>query len=418
MKSNLKKIPKSFHWALVAFFSFIFIQSYINKGLDGSGDGITPEVSFEGVPYVKEAWEVIEKRYFEDITFEKSQEISEGAIAGMMSSFDRYSRFVPPTKSQIEWENTEGSFGGIGVTIAPYGKFLQVVSVVKDGPAYKSKIKNGDIIISADGVSFDSLSYEESVSFVRGPIGKAVRLEVIDSTTAETVEVSITREVVVVPSIGNDEKVNEETYLIQLLQFNKNTPSLMRQEIQKLINEDIENLILDLRGNPGGELYSCLEIVDMFLEEGVIVKIKFRDEEKVFSAKTGDIAEDLNLVVIVDEYSASASEIFAGAIQDHERGLIIGNTTFGKGLVQHGETLESGGSIIITTAVYLTPNGNQVNGNGIIPDLKIETSVDESVVTLLNQIEELQNEISILRSDIRDRIGDLMLEKAIGEIEK
>ncbi len=418
MKSNLKKIPKSFHWALVAFFSFIFIQSYINKGLDGSGDGITPEVSFEGVPYVKEAWEVIEKRYFEDITFEKSQEISEGAIAGMMSSFDRYSRFVPPTKSQIEWENTEGSFGGIGVTIAPYGKFLQVVSVVKDGPAYKSKIKNGDIIISADGVSFDSLSYEESVSFVRGPIGKAVRLEVIDSTTAETVEVSITREVVVVPSIGNVEKVNEETYLIQLLQFNKNTPSLMRQEIQKLINEDIENLILDLRGNPGGELYSCLEIVDMFLEEGVIVKIKFRDEEKVFSAKTGDIAEDLNLVVIVDEYSASASEIFAGAIQDHERGLIIGNTTFGKGLVQHGETLESGGSIIITTAVYLTPNGNQVNGNGIIPDLKIETSVDESVVTLLNQIEELQNEISILRSDIRDRIGDLMLEKAIGEIEK
>jgi len=418
MKSNLKKIPKSFHWALVAFFSFIFIQSYINKGLDGSGDGITPEVSFEGVPYVKEAWEVIEKRYFEDITFEKSQEISEGAIAGMMSSFDRYSRFVPPTKSQIEWENTEGSFGGIGVTIAPYGKFLQVVSVVKDGPAYKSKIKNGDIIISADGVSFDSLSYEESVSFVRGPIGKAVRLEVIDSTTAETVEVSITREVVVVPSIGNDEKVNEETYLIQLLQFNKNTPSLMRQEIQKLINEDIENLILDLRGNPGGELYSCLEIVDMFLEEGVIVKIKFRDEEKVFSAKTGDIAEDLNLVVIVDEYSASASEIFAGAIQDHERGVIVGNTTFGKGLVQHGETLESGGSIIITTAVYLTPNGNQVNGNGIIPDLKIETSVDESVVTLLNQIEELQNEISILRSDIRDRIGDLMLEKAIGEIEK
>ena len=418
MKSNLKKIPKSFHWALVAFFSFIFIQSYINKGLDGSGDGITPEVSFEGVPYVKEAWEVIEKRYFEDITFEKSQEISEGAIAGMMSSFDRYSRFVPPTKSQIEWENTEGSFGGIGVTIAPYGKFLQVVSVVKDGPAYKSKIKNGDIIISADGVSFDSLSYEESVSFVRGPIGKAVRLEVIDSTTAETVEVSITREVVVVPSIGNVEKVNEETYLIQLLQFNKNTPSLMRQEIQKLINEDIENLILDLRGNPGGELYSCLEIVDMFLEEGVIVKIKFRDEEKVFSAKTGDIAEDLNLVVIVDEYSASASEIFAGAIQDHERGLIIGNTTFGKGLVQHGETLESGGSIIITTAVYLTPNGNQVNGNGIIPDLKIETSDDKSVVTLLNQIEELQNEISILRSDIRDRIGDLMLEKAIGEIEK
>jgi len=192
----------------------------------------------------------------------------------------------------------------------------------------------------------------------------------------------------------------------------------MRQEIQKLINEDIENLILDLRGNPGGELYSCLEIVDMFLEEGVIVKIKFRDEEKVFSAKTGGIAEDLNLVVIVDEYSASASEIFAGAIQDHERGLVIGNTTFGKGLVQHGETLESGGSIIITTAVYLTPNGNQVNGNGIIPDLKIETSDDKSVVTLLNQIEELQNEISILRSNIRDRIGDLMLEKAIGEIEK
>ena len=110
--------------------------------------------------------------------------------------------------------------------------------MVKDGPAYKSKIKNGDIIISADGVSFDSLSYEESVSFVRGPIGKAVRLEVIDSTTAETVEVSITREVVVVPSIGNVEKVNEETYLIQLLQFNKNTPSLMRKEIQKLINED------------------------------------------------------------------------------------------------------------------------------------------------------------------------------------
>ncbi len=419
MKNNSKNTKKNFLSKAIWVVLFFFIYRYAGFPVSDSGPKDAGDVPlFQGVPYVKEAWEVIERRYFEDITSEKSQEISEGAIAGMMASFDRYSRFVPPMKSQIEWENTEGSFGGIGVTIAPYGKFLQVVSVVKDGPAYKSKVKNGDIIISADGISFESLGYEESVSLVRGPIGESVQLEIIDSTTAETLEVSIKREVVVVPSIGNVEKVNEKTYLIQVLQFNKNTPTLLRQEIQNLINENVENLILDLRGNPGGELYSCLEIVDMFLEEGVIVKIKFRDEEKVFSAKPGDIAEDLNLVVIVDEYSASASEIFAGAMQDHQRALVIGNTTFGKGLVQHGETLENGGSIIITTAVYLTPNGNQVNGNGIVPDLKIETSTDEDILALLEKVEELQNEISILRSSIRDRIGDLMLEKAIGEIGK
>ena len=400
-------------------FSCLFLVILIEGYQDDSGNIHDPLVSFEGASYVEEAWGVIEKRYFEDISLEKSQEISEGAIAGMMSSFDRYSRFVPPVKSQIQWENTEGTFGGIGVTIAPYGKFLQVVAVVRDGPAYKSEIKNGDIIISADGVSFESLNgYEEAVSLVRGPIGEVVELEIIDSTTAETINISVVREIVVVPSVGDIEKINEKTYMIQLLQFNKNTPSLLKKEIQVLLNNGIENLILDLRGNPGGELYSCLEIVDMFLKDGVIVKIKFKEEEKVFSAKKGGIAESVNLVVIVDEYSASASEIFAGAIQDHDRGLVIGNTTFGKGLVQHGETLKNGGSIIITTAVYLTPNGHQVNGNGITPDLKIETSDDKDILVLLDEIEKLQNEISILRSSIRDRIGDLMLERAIEEIKK
>jgi len=421
MKNNLKKTLTIVQFFLAVFLVFIALETYdesnVNE-LPGTKDVNAPASSFEGVSYMEEAWKVIEDRYFEDLNEEKKREITENAISGMMSSFDRYSRFVPPTKSKIEWENTEGEFGGIGVTIAPYGKFLQVVSVVKGGPAYKSEIKNGDIIISADGNSFEDSSYEESVSYVRGPIGKAVQLEIIDSTTAETINVSVVREIVVVPSIGKVEKINDKTYFIELLQFNKNTPSLLKQELISVIDKGAESLILDLRGNPGGELYSCLEIVDLFLDKGLIVSIKFKNDERSFSAKSGGVGEDLNLIVLVDEYSASASEIFAGAVQDHKRGLIVGNRTFGKGLVQHGENLDSGGSVIITTAVYLTPNGHQVNGNGINPDFEISSSDDEKVIQILAEIENLQVQISALRTDIRDRIGDLMLEKAIEEIEK
>lgn len=421
MKNNLKKTLTIVQFFLAVFLVFIALETYdesnVNE-LPGTKDLNAPASSFEGVSYMEEAWKVIEDRYFEDLNEEKKREITENAISGMMSSFDRYSRFVPPTKSKIEWENTEGEFGGIGVTIAPYGKFLQVVSVVKGGPAYKSEIKNGDIIISADGNSFEDSSYEESVSYVRGPIGKAVQLEIIDSTTAETINVSVVREIVVVPSIGKVEKINDKTYFIELLQFNKNTPSLLKQELISVIDKGAESLILDLRGNPGGELYSCLEIVDLFLDKGLIVSIKFKNDERSFSAKSGGVGEDLNLIVLVDEYSASASEIFAGAVQDHKRGLIVGNRTFGKGLVQHGENLDSGGSVIITTAVYLTPNGHQVNGNGINPDFEISSSDDEKVIQILAEIENLQVQISALRTDIRDRIGDLMLEKAIEEIEK
>lgn len=421
MKNNLKKTLTIVQFFLAVFLVFIALETYdesnVNE-LPGTKDVNAPASSFEGVSYMEEAWKVIEDRYFEDLNEEKKREITENAISGMMSSFDRYSRFVPPTKSKIEWENTEGEFGGIGVTIAPYGKFLQVVSVVKGGPAYKSEIKNGDIIISADGNSFEDSSYEESVSYVRGPIGKAVQLEIIDSTTAETINVSVVREIVVVPSIGKVEKINDKTYFIELLQFNKNTPSLLKQELISVIDKGAESLILDLRGNPGGELYSCLEIVDLFLDKGLIVSIKFKNDERSFSAKSGGVGEDLNLIVLVDEYSASASEIFAGAVQDHKRGLIVGNRTFGKGLVQHGENLDSGGSVIITTAVYLTPNGHQVNGNGINPDFEISSSDDEKVIQILAEIESLQVQISALRTDIRDRIGDLMLEKAIEEIEK
>ena len=421
MKNNLKKTLTIVQFFLAVFLVFIALETYdesnVNE-LPGTKDVNAPASSFEGVSYMEEAWKVIEDRYFEDLNEEKKREITENAISGMMSSFDRYSRFVPPTNSNIEWENTEGEFGGIGVTIAPYGKFLQVVSVVKGGPAYKSEIKNGDIIISADGNSFEDSSYEESVSYVRGPIGKAVQLEIIDSTTAETINVSVVREIVVVPSIGKVEKINDKTYFIELLQFNKNTPSLLKQELISVIDKGAESLILDLRGNPGGELYSCLEIVDLFLDKGLIVSIKFKNDERSFSAKSGGVGEDLNLIVLVDEYSASASEIFAGAVQDHKRGLIVGNRTFGKGLVQHGENLDSGGSVIITTAVYLTPNGHQVNGNGINPDFEISSSDDEKVIQILAEIESLQVQISALRTDIRDRIGDLMLEKAIEEIEK
>ena len=421
MKNNLKKTLTIIQFFLAVFLVFIVLETYDESSVNESPatkDVNASASSFEGVSYMEEAWKVVEDRYFEDLNEEKKREITENAISGMMSSFDRYSRFVPPTESKIQWENTEGELGGIGVTIAPYGKFLQVVSVVKGGPAYKSEIKNGDIIISADGNSFENSSYEESVSYVRGPIGKAVQLEVIDSTTAETLNVSVVREIVVVPSIGKVEQLNDKTYFIELLQFNKNTPSLLKQELISAIDKGAESLILDLRGNPGGELYSCLEIVDLFLDEGLIVSIKFKNDEKSFSAKPGDIGEDLSLVVLVDGYSASASEIFAGAIQDHERGLIVGNRTFGKGLVQHGENLDSGGSVIITTAVYLTPNGNQVNGNGINPDFEISSSEDEKVIQILAEIESLQGQISALRTDIRDRIGDLMLEKAIEEVKK
>lgn len=357
---------------------------------------------------VDETLRVIREEWVEGLSQEMLRELYEGAAAGMVAALgDRYSRFIPPATSKIEWENTEGEFGGIGVTVSPANGSLQIVGVVEGGPADLAEIRLGDLMISADGVSFEDLEYEEAVSRVRGKVGTPVQVEIWREGNSESLEMRIVRDIVTIPAIGEVKMVSETVGLIEIDEFVRTTPDRVKEALLELQGEGATTLILDLRGNPGGEMGAAIRISDLFIKEGPIVRLKFRNHEESFDAHPGDVGEEMSIYLLQDAFSASASEILAGALQDHGRAVILGDTSFGKGLVQHGEEVPSGGAVIVTTAVYLTPHGNEVHGVGITPDLPFAPLEMDGITVLVEELEALNARIAEIRLEISDRIDTL-----------
>lgn len=297
--------------------------------------------------------------------------ITAGAIEGMLASLDdTYAAYFDPKAFKAFQSDATGEFFGIGVTIGlSKDAQPQVGSVFEGTPAAKAGLKAGDIFASIDGVSKPKWDLEDVVNRVRGPIGTKVTL-LIKRNGGAPFKVMVTRDRVTVPNVSK--KMYGQVGYVALMSFNEHSADDLRAAIQEFDKKGAKGYILDLRGNPGGLLSSAVDVSSLFIEDGVIVRIDERGKPEVEERATGGAITKKPLVVLVDSHSASASEIVAGALQDYGRAVIVGDQSFGKGSVQTVLNLMNGGGMKLTTAHYLTPKKQVINGHGVTPNVLVK----------------------------------------------
>jgi carboxyl-terminal processing protease len=316
----------------------------------------------------------------------------------MLMSLDPHSSYLNPEKYEEMQVQTKGEFGGLGIEVTMENRLVKVVSPIDDTPAYRAGIKAGDLITHLDGKQVLGLTLSEAVESMRGPVGTDIVLTVRREGVDKPIEVTITRAIIKIQSVRS--RAEGDAGYIRITSFNEQTVNGVKKavkEIREQVGDDMIGLILDLRNNPGGLLDQAVGVSDLFLDKGEIVSTRGRrhDSTQRFNAKPGDLAEGLPVVLLINGGSASASEIVAGALQDHRRAIVLGTKSFGKGSVQTIIPISGRGAIRLTTARYFTPSGYSIQAKGIEPDIivkpaRIETVDDDkrrSEATLRNALD-------------------------------
>ena len=312
------------------------------------------------------------------------QQMIEAAITGMLSALDPHSSYLNAKSFRDMQVNTRGEFGGLGIRVTMEGGYVKVISPIDDTPAFRAGIKPSDLISHLDGESVQGLTLNQAVAKLRGKVGKDIKLTILREGM-KPFDVTITRAVIKITSVRS--KVEEKVGYIRITSFNEQTEKGLKKEMAKIkeeIGSDLQGIVLDLRNNPGGLLDQAIAVADAFLDKGEIVSTRSRRPEDTqrFNAKPGDLSGQLPIVVLINGGSASASEIVAGALQDHRRAVILGTKSFGKGSVQTIMPLPGHGAMRLTTARYYTPSGRSIQAKGIEPDIKVEQARIESIETL------------------------------------
>ena len=333
----------------------------------------------------------IQAYYYEDVD---EEELQQGLFEGLFSSLDAYSTYYSEEEyEEIYSETISGSYSGIGATLQQDADTYQVtvIQVQEGSPAEEAGIEEGDIITEADGYEAADMELSEFVTHIKGEEGTSVSLTIYRPDEDEYIELEVTRETLDIETVSWD-MLEDETGYIAISEFSENTTDQFVEAVEELQSEGMENLIVDLRDNPGGTLTSVVEILQYIVPEGLIVytedKYGCRDEYR----STGEYTLDIPLVVLVNENSASASEIFAGAVKDRDCGTLLGTTTYGKGVVQGLQELTDGSALKLTTSRYYTPDGVCIQGTGIEPDVELEyeflgSEDDDYDYSLDNQIQ-------------------------------
>jgi carboxyl-terminal processing protease len=331
-----------------------------------------------------QAWDIIEQRYYGDLP--SAEQRKWGAIDGMVASLgDPYTSFSEPELAAVRREEIDGHFGGVGIVITPNdaGQII-VVEVIPGNPAAEAGIQAGDIFVEIDGQAVQGIAYDQVGDMVKGELGTTVDITFLRPETDETFTVTLTRAMIETPTVAS-RNIDGIGYL-QLASFNGVAASQMQTNIDSLLEQDVHALIFDLRGNGGGLLDQGVQIADMFLDDGVILTERSTDgDEEVFRSDDGDAAEDIPLVVLVDGGTASASEVVAGALQDRERAILIGQATYGKGVVQLVYDLIDGSQLRVTSAAWFTPDNQTLNGVGLTPEVDVVSAYDNAGVDLVIQ---------------------------------
>lgn len=315
---------------------------------------------------------IVRSDYVEDVG---SKELIYGALKGMIHSLDKYSEFMDPeTYTEMKTE-TEGEFGGIGIEIAIKDELLTVIAPIEDTPAYKAGLKAGDRIVKIDGEITRGITLLEAVKKLRGKPGTQVSVTILREDAGKLLDFTITRDTIKVKSIREAKILEDKIGYIRLSVFQERSAKDLEDALAELEKQGLDSLILDLRNNPGGLLNVAVDVAGKFLAAGKLVvytKGRIKQQEMEFKARNKEPKVDYPLVILVDKGSASGSEIVAGAIQDHKRGIILGTKTFGKGSVQTVIPLSDGSAIRLTTSKYFTPNGRTIHGEGVTPDIIVE----------------------------------------------
>ena len=392
--TNLKALIKS-----------IILSSFLFFVASGSSLADTENYSpldspdfFEGLNTFTAVYSQIKQLYVDEIDDET---MFKNAIKGMVEGLDPHSIFLDPEDQSDLSESTMGRFGGLGIVIGTEGSFIEIISPIDDTPAYRAGLQAGDIILKIDDQNVNQINLEEGVKLMRGAPGTKVKLTIGRPDIAPFV-VEITREIITIVS-AKGLLLDEGIGYIRISQFQNPTAKLVKDMISELVtdnNKKLDSLILDLRNNPGGLLNSSIDVANLFIDrEGIVVYTEGRtpNSKVTFPTKQGDILNGAPIVVLMNKGSASASEIVAGALQDHKRAIIMGQESFGKGSVQSMLSLEDGFGLKLTTARYYTPSGKSIQAKGIVPDVYLEDntlSSFEDAINLSSQEKDLKNHLS------------------------
>ena len=331
---------------------------------------------YEKIDLFAEVLEKIQNEYVEEVD---QAEIIDFAINGALQSLDPFSAYMNPKVFEESQSETSGEFGGLGIEVSMESGVIIVIAPIDDTPASKAGIKAGDYIVKINGEQVQGKTLMEAVNLMRGPEGTSIEITVRRKGLRKAKIFKITREIIEIKSVISKIVDNKVGYL-RLRAFNENSSSQLKKEISKIEkNKKLVGYILDLRNNPGGLLSQAVTISDFFLNDGEIVSTKGRKkrENRKFFAKKGDKIDGKPLIVLINNGSASASEIVAGALQDQKRAILLGETTFGKGSVQSIIPLKNRGAIRLTISKYYLPSGKSISEVGVVPDIRVEEEDEE-----------------------------------------
>ncbi len=361
----------------------------LNDLIDRRTGQLTADIAAEDFGVFWEAWSKIEESYIGGIP--TTRQLTYGAVRGAIDVLgDPYTIFIEPVAREQERESLRGNFGGVGAVLELNENGEIILFPIEGNPAELAGILEGDILIAVDGQKIDQgMSIEEVADLVRGEEGTKVTLTVLHPNAIEPEEVTIVRAAILLPSVTFEILEDDPTVgYIRLSRFSGESNAEMLEALEELQALGVEKLILDLRQNGGGLLDAAVEVSDQFLNEGpVVYQISKGEKEKIFEASKNTPASDIPLVVLVDNGTASAAEIVAGALQDRDRAMLIGTNTFGKGSVQVAYDLSDGSSVHVTSARWLTPNRHQIDQHGLNPDIPVDLT-DEAIAAGRDEIME------------------------------
>ena len=350
---------------------FILLNLFLIKNfLSASEENIYDKIDLFG-----EVLNKINKEYVEEID---QSEAMDAAINGVLQSLDPYSAYMSPESFENMQTETSGEFGGLGIEVSMEAGVVKVISPLDDSPAYEAGIKAGDYIVKINNIQVQGKTLNEAVEIMRGPVGSDIEITVRRKGVKKALVFNITRKIIKVRSVKSKIIDNNIGY-IRLTAFNENSSNQIKKKINEFNkNENIEKFILDLRNNPGGLLSQAIKITDFFLSNGEIVSTKSRqeNENRKWFAQAGDILNGETLVVLINNGSASASEIVAGALKDHKRAILVGENSYGKGSVQSIIPLRNKGAIRLTISKYYLPSGESISEVGVSPDIVVAEDND------------------------------------------
>ena len=394
--TNLKLFSRKLFLVLSALFFF----SSVSAAEDENYSPLDSPSFFEGLNTFTAVFSQIKQMYVDEVDDET---LFNNAIRGLIEGLDPHSSFLEPVDQSRVSESTMGKFGGLGIVIGTKGDYIEVVSPIDDTPAYRAGLKAGDIILQIGDQNVSQINLEEGVKLMRGAPGTTIKLTIGRPNIAPFV-VEITREIITVTS-AKGLLLDEGIGYLRVAQFQRPTAEVVEKIIGDLVEKnegDLDSLIIDLRNNPGGLLDASIDVSNLFIDEpGIVVYTEGRtpSSNMSFPTKPGDILNGAPIVVLMNVGSASASEIVAGALQDHKRAIIMGEESFGKGSVQSMMALQDGYGLKLTTARYFTPSGRSIQAKGISPDIALDdislkSDEEEESIDFSSQEKDLKNSLS------------------------